>query len=284
MVKLGFHVSIAGAFDSSVDRALNLKCDTFQIFTGNPRSWSTRELREGESKTFKEKLMKSRIHPVYTHMPYVLNLASPDDETHDRSIKSLIFGMNRTSNLDLTMLVTHIGSHLGKGKKIGLDRVIEALDRATKIVDNNVTVLLEIGSGSTNKVGSSFEELNFIIEKVEQPERIAICFDTCHAFAAGYELRSQKGLRKTLNLFESKVGWEQIQLVHLNDSAGALGSGVDRHEHIGIGQIGVEGFRHILHSRLVEIPMIMETPIDEKRGNLKNLQVARSLTKDPLDT
>ena len=277
MVKLGFHVSISGSIDMAVDRALELNCDTFQIFTRNPRSWTSRELREGEAEAFREKRGRSGIDPVFGHMPYILNLASPDEEVYGRSIDSLRSGLERCSSLGIPMLVTHIGSHLGEGPDLGVARVVEALDLALWGDDSRVVILLENGSGSRNKVGSSFEELNRILEGVAMPERVAVCLDTCHAFAAGYEFRTYEGLEGTLESFDAAVGLDRIGLVHLNDSVGGFGATIDHHEHIGLGEIGLEGFRVIMTSGLARLPMVMETPVDERRTDEENMSVARGL-------
>ena len=277
MVKLGFHVSVSGSVDLAVDRALELGCDTFQFFTGNPRSWVSRGLGEGEAEAFRDKRGGSGMDPVFGHMPYILNLASPDGGVHGRSVESLRAGLGRCSSLGVPMLVTHVGSHLGGGADLGVARVVEALDSALGGDDSGVVVLLENGPGSGSKVGSSFGELGRILGGVAFPERVGVCLDTCHAFAAGYELRTPEGLGGTLDALDAAVGLDRVGLVHLNDSAGGLGSAVDRHEHIGLGGIGLGGFGAIMGSRLARLPMVMETPVDERRGNEGNMVVARGL-------
>jgi len=167
MVKLGFHVSISGTIDRAVDRATDLGCDTFQIFTRNPRSWGFNPLKEGEIEAFREKRLRKGIGPVFVHMPYILNLASPDDEVYRRSVDSLAVELGRCSALGVPFLVTHLGSHRGSGAHRGIARIIEAINTAFDRHDESVTVLLENGSGSGNLVGSSFEELRMILEGVE---------------------------------------------------------------------------------------------------------------------
>jgi len=238
MVKLGFHVSISGAIDRAVDRAWELGCDTFQIFTRNPRSWGFRPLGEAEAGAFRERRRIRGIDPVFAHMPYILNLASPDEEVYRRSVESLTAELARCTALGIPFLVTHLGSHLGEGVERGVARVAEAVDAALGRSDAPVTILLENSPGSGSHVGSSFEELRMILEGTRNGERVAACLDTCHAFAAGYELRTPRGLEETLASFEDAVGLERLRLVHLNDSVGGLGSGVDHHEHIGLGEIG----------------------------------------------
>ena len=277
VVKLGFHVSISGTIDRAVDRAWGLGCDTFQIFTRNPRSWGSRPLKEGEIEAFREKRRRRGIDPVFAHMPYILNLASPDDEIYQRSVDSLAVELTRCSALGVPFIVTHLGSHLGAGADQGITRITDAVNTAFDRSDVPVMVLLENGSGSGNQVGSRFEELRLILEGVEDEGRVAACFDTCHAFAAGYEVRTPEGLAETLAALEGAIGFERLMLVHLNDSVGGLGSGIDHHEHIGLGEIGDEGFRLILHSRLADVPVIMETPVDGRRSDTDNMRKVREL-------
>jgi len=277
MVKLGFHVSISGTIDRAVDRAVELGCDTFQIFTRSPRSWAFNPLKEDGIEAFREKRRRTGIDPVFAHMPYILNLASPDDEVYQRSVDSLAVELTRCSALEVPFLVTHLGSHLGAGTDLGIARVIAAINTAFDRSDESVKVLLENGSGSGNHVGSTFQELRLILEGVEDARRVAACFDTCHAFATGYELRTPEGLAETLVAFSDSVGFERLMLVHLNDSVGGLGSGIDHHEHIGLGEIGDEGFRLILHSQLANVPMIMETPVDGRRSDADNMKKVREL-------
>jgi deoxyribonuclease-4 len=277
MVKLGFHVSISGGIDKAVDRAVELGCDTFQIFTRNPRSWASRALGESEAASFREKRRQSGIGLAFGHMPYILNLASPQDGVYLRSVESLSLGLERCHALGLPMLVTHIGSHLGSGSEKGANRVIGALNRVLDSDGTGVAILLENGSGSKNGVGSSFEELRLILDGVHRPEQAAVCLDTCHAFAAGFDVRTPEGLGGMLDSLAGTFGLDRLSLVHLNDSVGGLGSGKDHHEHLGLGEIGAEGLRLILRSRLAGLPMIMETPIDDRRDNAGNMRIAREL-------
>jgi deoxyribonuclease-4 len=277
MVKFGFHVSISDSIDMAVDRAQELGCDAFQVFTRNPRSWATRELREGEPEAFRAKRAEAGIDPVYGHMPYILNLASPDKGVYGRSVASLGTGLARCGALGIPMLVTHVGSHLGRGSGEGVDRVVDALDTALRGDDSGVVVLLETGPGSRNGVGSSFEEVGLIIDRAAEGARVGVCLDTCHVFVTGYELRTPEGLGETVDAFDSAVGLDRLGLVHLNDSKGGFGSGRDHHEHLGLGEIGLEGLGLVVNSVLGGVPMIMETPMDERRGNPGNMGVARGL-------
>jgi deoxyribonuclease-4 len=274
---VGFHVSISGSIDKAVDRATEIGCDTFQIFTRNPRSWKYGELDVGLVEAFRRKRAESGIDPVFGHMPYIMNLASPHDDVYGRSVESLSVGVKRCSFLGIPFLVTHLGSHLGSGPEAGVGRVVDALDTVLGDDESDVVVLLENGSGTAKRVGSRFEELSLILSRVECPGKVAVCLDTCHAFVAGYDLRTPEALRETLDNFDAAVGLDRIGLVHLNDSMGGMGSMFDHHEHVGLGKIGVEGFRAILDSPLIECPLIMETPMDDRRDDVENLKVVRSL-------
>ncbi|MBA7598718.1 putative endonuclease 4 [subsurface metagenome] len=274
-LRLGYHVSISGGVDMAVDRAVELGCDTFQIFTRNPRSWRSRQLADEEVAAFRAKRAEAGLDPVVGHMPYILNLASPQDEVYGRSVGSLAVGLERCSALGIGFLVTHLGSHLGSGAEAGLRRVVGALDGVLGGDGTDVVVLLENGAGSANGVGSSFEELGRILDGVGCPGRVGVCLDTCHMFVAGYDVRTREALGETLDAFDSSVGFGRLGVVHLNDSVGALGSGRDHHEHIGLGEIGLDGFRAIVGSRLACLPLILETPLDGRRG--EDLGVVRGL-------
>jgi deoxyribonuclease-4 len=276
-LRVGFHGSISGGVDRAVDRAVEIGCDAFQIFTRNPRSWKYSELDAGTVEAFRRKKAESGIDPVFGHMPYIMNLATPHDRVYGRSVESLSVGMGRCSSLGIPFLVTHLGSHLGSGAEAGVGKVVDALDAVLRDDGSDVVVLLENGAGAANVVGSRFEELGLILGGVGYPERVAVCLDTCHAFVAGYELRTPEALGETLDCFDAAVGLDRIGLVHLNDSVGGMGSGIDHHEHVGLGEIGVEGFRAILGSPLIGCPLIMETPIDDRRGDIENLAFLRGL-------
>jgi deoxyribonuclease-4 len=276
-VKLGFHISIRGSVDRAVDRALSIGCDTFQLFTRNPRSWRSTPLEDAEVEAFRLKVRRSRLEPVFAHMPYILNLASPDPEVYGRSIESLEEEIRRCEALGVRYIVTHLGSHKGAGTEEGIRRVAEAVSTALDKTNGDVVVLLENGSGAGTQVGFRFEEISEMLRLIRD-ERAAVCLDTCHAFAAGYEWRTPEGLEETLESFEEAIGLEHLILLHLNDSVGQRGSGVDYHEHIGLGEIGDEGFRLILNERrLRRLPIIMETPIDERRSDEENMRKVKEL-------
>ena len=211
-------------------------------------------------------------------MPYLPNLASPKQEIYTKSVETLSAELDRCGRLGIPYLVTHLGHHLGDGIAGGRMRVIRSISTALEGTDNPVMLLLENTAGEKNSVGSSFEHIRAIMDELPFPGRIGVCFDTCHAFAAGYELRTDEGLEETLRQFDDQVGLGHLRIVHLNDTRGDRGSGLDRHEHIGMGFIGEDGFRRILrHKVFSSVPLVCETPVDEGRDDRGNIAKVREL-------
>lgn len=267
-------MSIQGSIDMAIDRASEKGCTTFQIFTTNPRQWKSRPISIDVASRFVEKVHKSGIDPVVAHMPYLANLASPRKAINRKSIYALKLELKRCERLRIPFLVTHLGSHLGKGREAGLKNILNALGVALSEVENKVILLLENTAGTLHSMGSRFEEIQSIIEGTEQHnERIGICFDTSHAFASGYDLRNEKVINNTINHLDNVIGIKKLKVIHMNDSKGDLNSSIDRHEHIGLGRIGEKGFRVLLHEkRLQDLPFIMETPVDERRDDSGNIE------------
>jgi deoxyribonuclease IV len=277
MVRVGVHVSIAGSLDLAVDRARDAGCDVFQIFTRNPRGWSFSPLPDPVVKAFRQKIASTGLLPV-DHMPYLPNLASPKDGMYAKSVSTLSAELGRCGQLGIPYLVTHLGHHLGDGIAGGRARVITAINTAMEQADNPVMLLLENTAGEKNSVGSSFEHIRAIMDGIENEGRLGVCFDTCHAFAAGYELRTKEGIEETLDQFDDLVGISSLKIVHLNDAKGDRGSALDRHEHIGMGYVGEDGFRIILHNAVfAKTPLVCETPIDERRDDKGNIAKVREL-------
>ena len=239
-MRVVFHVSIVGSIDRAVDRAVEQGCNTFQIFTRNPRQWKPKELTSEEVKAFTEKVNSNDVKPVFGHMPYLPNLASPKDDIYEKSVETLTSELERCRRLEIPYLVTHLGSHVGAGVRIGFQRIINAIDKAFKDAGEGVMLLLENTAGTKNSMGGSFEDVQHIIERLCAPERVGICFDTSHAFGAGYDLRTREAVEGTIRKFEETIGFRKLKLVHLNDSIGDLNSRIDRHEHVGMGKIGEE--------------------------------------------
>ncbi len=279
MVRVGAHVSIAGSIDRAVDRAADIGCDTFQIFSRNPRGWKVKDIAEETAEEFKRKMERAGIDPAVDHMPYLPNFATAREDVYEKSVEALALELKRCDILGIPYLVAHLGSHLDAPKEEGFRRTCEAITKALSSSENGVILLLETTSGSKKSVGGSFEDLAEIMRRVDRDDRVAACFDTCHAFAAGYDVRTEEGLQATLEEFDGALGLERIKVVHLNDSKGPRGSKLDRHEHIGFGEIGLEGFRRILrHPAIRRLPLILETPVDERRDDRGNISLVRELS------
>jgi len=276
-VRVGFHVSIAGTLDEAVDRAVELGCTTFQMFTRTPRAWAAAYLAKAEVRAFVDKVNSFDVKPVFAHTPYLLNLASARRDVYVKSVMTLKEELGRCRSLEIPFLVTHLGSHLGSGKKLGFERIVDAFNEVYRSGECGVMLLLENTAGTRNSMGDRFEDIKYIIDGLARPETVGVCFDTSHGFAAGYDLRSEKAVYQTLRMFDEVIGFNKLHLVHLNDSLGRLGSRVDRHQHIGLGEIGEGGFRAILHSRFREVPLVMETPWDEAGSDIDNLRKVKEL-------
>jgi len=279
MVRLGVHISIAGGLDRAVDRARDKECDVFQIFSSNPRGWRSRPIPAEEAERFSARLQASGIDLVVDHMPYLPNLASPKDDVYAKSVEALAAELQRCQMLGIPYLVTHLGSHLGAGRDRGHSRIVSAIQDALSRTRSDVVLLLENTAGTRNSMGGLFHDLASILDSFERGTfRLGVCLDTCHMFASGYDLRTMEGVNETLDQFRSSIGLDRLRLLHLNDCRGALGSHADRHEHIGLGMIGEQGFRALLgHRDLHRLPMILETPVDSRRDDTGNLRVARML-------
>ena len=278
-MRIGCHVSISGSIDKAIDNAVERECSAFQIFTRNPRGWNAKEITEIDLKNFKEKLKNSKIDRMatYAHMPYLPNLSTPNNEAFEKSVKTLVNEVKRCEKIGIPYLVTHLGSHLGTGEKEGIKRLVKALLTVGKI-KNNVMVLLENTAGQKNSVGSQFEQLAEIFFQLKPSKKFGICFDTCHAFVSGYDLRTKNDVKKTFEKFEKEIGFEYLKVVHLNDAKGDLGCNLDRHYHIGLGNIGREGLGEVVRiSNKKGIPIILETPIDEIRDDFENIKIAKGL-------
>ncbi|MEM4201541.1 MAG: deoxyribonuclease IV, partial [Nitrososphaerales archaeon] len=209
-LKIGFHVSISGSIDLAVDRAKGAGCTTFQIFLKNPRGWSYKPLGEEEALRFVKKCEEFGYKELLAHMPYLPNLASPSDEIYQKSVRCLIEDLVRAGRLRIPYLVLHLGSHMGSGEEAGAKRIVEACRTALNTVDNKVMLLLENTAGQKNSVGSNFKDLKRIMNEIGEQGRVGVCFDTCHAYAAGYDLRTHKAVSETLHQLDKEVGFEHV--------------------------------------------------------------------------
>jgi deoxyribonuclease IV len=306
-------VSISGGISNSVDNALKEGCTAFQIFSRNPRGWAAKPLDSSDVALFKNKLAgraddnestKTASHTtiktkkigkdkkdidksaIFVHMPYLPNLSSPNKILYDKSVGVLIDELNRCNTLEIPFLVVHLGSHQGEGIKKGVDHLVHACSHAIESTPekNTVSILLENSAGQKNTVASDFIELRIILDKLcdynsrSRRDRFGVCLDTCHAFASGYDLSSKEAVNDTMDKFDSQVGLRHLKLVHLNDSRDKFFSRRDRHEHVGLGEIGEVGFQAFLrHKSNRNIPLIMETPIDSRRSNSDNLRFVKAI-------
>ena len=279
-MQVGMHVSISGSIDKAVDNALILGCSAFQIFTRNPRGWKAKPLSNNDINIFREKLAASKINKfaVATHMPYLPNLSSPEDDPFAKCLDSLVEELKRCNELGIPYLVAHLGSHKGAGDQKGIKNLVKAFTKAAENTPDDVIILLENTAGQKNSVGSDFEQLASILSQLKPSKRFGVCFDTCHAFAAGYDLRSQETVKSTLDQFDKHVGIEHLKIIHLNDSKGEIGCNLDRHEHIGLGKIGEAGLSYVVKfANSKKIPIILETPIDDRRDDFGNIKKVKEL-------
>ena len=278
---LGAHMSIAGGLHKSIDRIKKVGGNALQIFTRNQRQWNAKPLSEQEITQFLEKRDQAHIKYVASHASYLVNLAATKQEILHKSINAMTDELNRCQKLGIDWIVIHPGSHGGRGSQQGLEQITQAIDEIIELAgpSNNRTILLETTAGQGSSLGAKFEELSFILNHSQNPDRLGICVDTCHIFAAGYDISTKKEYEKTFKEFDKIIGIEHIKMFHLNDSKKGLGSRVDRHEHIGKGEIGLKAFECLINdSRFQHIPMVLETPKSKELiEDIENLNTLRSL-------
>lgn len=272
-------MSIAGGMHKAFERGKRVRCATIQIFLKNSNQWKAKPLTDQDRILFREAQERSGIRPVLAHDSYLINLASPDPLLHQKSFKAFVEEMRRANFLGVPYLVLHPGAHMGAGTQSGIARIAKALKRTLNLVDPPVSILLENTAGQGTSLGCRFEQLASIMERIGNAERVGVCLDTCHAFAAGYDIRTEKGYDAAIEEFDRLIGVDKIRAFHVNDSKKDLGSRIDRHCHIGKGFIGLDGFRYLVNDkRFTDIPKILETPKGEGfRADMKNLATLRSL-------
>lgn len=278
-MRLGVHVRIASGLDKALDRARLLGCEAVQLFSSNPNSWACRPIDINAAAIFKSAAAALDIYPIIFHTPYLLNLASPDDDIWRKSCQALANAVSRAPYMGVKYIVTHIGSHKGGGYEGGVLRIQEAVKYALDAADGPV-IALELGSGAGNSIGFRFEQIADILQGLQdQADRVGICIDTAHLWGAGYPISDEAGVNAMFNDLKYYVGLRYLRVIHLNDTQKDLGSHTDRHYHIGEGQIGREGFRAMLHyPGTEELPGIIETPgQDEMESDMKNLTTLREL-------
>lgn len=274
---LGVHCSVAGGLEKAFEEAARLGTDTMQIFTRNQRQWKAKPVSPEEKQTFKKAASVSKVKTSFSHCSYLLNLASANEEIRNKSIIALTDEVIRCASLGLDFCVLHPGAAGEQDPDTAISKIADALKSViSETKDTKVKILLENTAGQGSSIGGKFENLRKISDLVKN-KRIGYCFDTCHAFVAGYDIRTEKGFIETMDQFEKILGLENLRAFHLNDSKGELNSHLDRHEHIGKGKLGLVPFK-IIMNKFTHIPKVLETP-KEDDWDEKNLQVLRSLQK-----
>jgi deoxyribonuclease-4 len=281
-VLLGAHMSIAGGLQMAIERACSINCTAMQIFVKNNMQWFARPLSTDEIRAFLNHQQRAQLASVFAHANYLINLAATNPQFHANSLRALAEELIRADHLELPFLVMHPGAHLGVGEEAGLEKIAASIDAIWRVIPKVKTkIALETTAGQGSCLGHHFEHIAHIINNVREPERIGICLDTAHLFAAGYDIGSEIAAKKTFREFDRVVpqAWERLAAIHLNDSKAARGSRVDRHAHIGKGEIGLAAFRFIMNERRFrKIPKVLETPKGkELKEDVLNLKTLRRL-------
>ena len=273
-------MSIGGGVHMAIQRACSVGCTTMQIFVKNNMQWSARPLTRREIGAFLNHSQRHELLLIFAHANYLINLAATNPQFHANSLRSLSEELIRADQLKLPFLVLHPGAHLGAGEEAGLEKIIESIDHVfSRIPKIKTRIALETTAGQGSCLGSKFEHLAYIISRAREPERLCVCLDTAHIFAAGYDIGSESAVRKTLREFDRVIWRDRLVAIHVNDSKSTRGSRVDRHEHIGRGKIGLEAFRIIMRDhRFRKIPKVLETPKGKDlREDVENLKTLRGL-------
>ncbi len=279
-MKFGAHVSIAGGIFNALQNGKDATCDVVQIFTKNQMQWNVPQLSAEHIEKFKREETRTGVKAVSVHASYLINLGGFDKVKLHQSRENFLIEMQRAEVLGIPYLVVHPGSHTGRGEQKGLERIAESLNVVlAQCADFKLQILLEITAGQGDALGYTFEQLASIRAMVERRDRVGICLDTCHLFAAGYELRTEAGYAQTMSELEEVIGAHHVEVIHANDSKREFGSKVDRHDHIGNGELGLAAFAHFVNDkRFSDVPMIIETP-GKLQDDIENLRKLRSLLK-----
>ena len=274
---IGAHLSTKGGLHTVFERAAALNVSAVALFAKNSNQWKGKELTDDDCALFAEKRI---VKPVFTHASYLINLATTNEEFHKKSIAALIDELDRAERLGIRAVVLHPGAHMGAGAEQAIAQIARSFDRIHAAIPNHkVVTLLETSAGQGSCVGCTFDELGKIMKSVDDRRRLGVCFDTCHVFASGYDLRTRDAYDRSIEQLDRHVGMKNVGLFHLNDSKKELGSRVDRHEHIGDGHLGLDAFRFLLNDeRFRGIPKLLETPKKiEHESDRRNLRTLRSL-------
>jgi deoxyribonuclease-4 len=279
-ILLGAHMSIGGGVHMAIERACSIGCTAMQIFVKNNMQWFARPITPEEVRAFRKHAQRAELRSVFAHANYLINLAATNPQFHANSMRALAEELLRADALKLPFLVMHPGAHLGAGEEGGLTKIAASIDAVFATIPNVKTkIALETTAGQGSCLGDRFEHLAAIIDKVNEPERLRVCLDTAHVFAAGYDISTEAATRKMFREFDRVIGLERLAAIHLNDSKAAAGSRVDRHEHIGKGQIGLDAFRFIMKAkRLRDVPKVLETPKGKDlKEDVENLATLKKL-------
>jgi deoxyribonuclease-4 len=282
-ILLGSHMSICGGAHMAIERARSIECTAMQIFVKNNMQWFARPLSPDEIRAFLNHQQRAELSSVFAHANYLVNLAATNPQFHANSLRALAEELTRADQFELPFLVLHPGAHLGAGEEAGLERIVASIDAVFAVIPKVRTrIALETTAGQGSCLGHTFEQIAYIIENAREPERLCVCLDTAHVFAAGYDISSEAGVKAMFREFDRSIGLARLQALHLNDSKTGRGSRVDRHEHIGKGKIGLNAFRFIMRDRRFRtIPKVLETPKEKDlRQDVVNMQTLRSLLDD----
>lgn len=275
---LGAHMSVAGGMEKAFERGESIGCTTMQIFSKSNRQWKARPITSDEAQAFREAQKKSGIKPVMVHATYLINLAAPEKDALHKSIQAVKEELERCAQLNIPYLVLHPGSRLHSDEQTALSQIAASLDSILEASDDSTMILIEIMAGQGSSVCYTFEQIAQVINLAKHKRRIGVCFDTCHAFAAGYDFSTSKGYEAMWDHFDKTIGLNNLKAIHLNDSKKEVGSRVDRHEEIGEGKIGIKAFELLMNDeRFFDVPKVLETPQDTIEDYAKNMAVLKKL-------
>ncbi len=280
---LGAHMSIAGGLHLATERGVKVGCGVIQVFTQNSNQWRGKVPTDSDCALFREMWAASDLHEIVSHDIYLINLAAAPGDIREKSLVSFREEMERCARLGITKIVMHPGAHVGDGEETGIKRICEAFDQLLESTPGYTgKILLETTAGQGSNMGYTFEQLRAIIDGTAFPDRFAVCYDTCHTFASGYDITTREGYAAVFAHFDQVIGTDRIQCFHMNDSKKGLNSRVDRHEHIGQGAMGLEGFRFLVNDpRFATIPKILETPKgDNGEMDIVNLKILRDMVAE----
>ena len=279
-MKLGAHVSTAGGVDKAIDRGVEIGCETIQIFVSPPQGWAFKPIAEAQAEVFRRKAQEADISPVFFHAIYLINLGTPNEENLEKGMASLINYMQAAAEIEAQGVVFHPGSHRGAGYEGIFEQIVTSIRHVLEESPDGPWLTLENTAGMGQHIGARFDELGRIIKAVDSP-RVRVCLDTQHSFAAGYDLSTRDGVDATITEFDQHIGLERLVAVHANDSKRPLGSGVDRHENIGQGHMGLEAFEHIMaHPAFRDVPFFLEVPgLDNKGPDRANLDILKDIRR-----